>query len=139
MQSGKKEVIDKNILDNRLFIGDGIHPAAVPSGGRVDISAPATEMLKSASEVPVTFSLSNAHPNPFNAQTTISFGLPQAGDVNLTVYNLAGQKVATLVKDRLEAGYHTVTWDASNYSRGIYFYRLTTGDMVFTKRMALLK
>jgi hypothetical protein len=80
-----------------------------------------------------------SYPNPFNAQTNISFNLPVSGDVSLKIYNLRGQNVATLVDGTLEAGQHNVVWDASYYSSGIYFYRLTAGDKVFTKRMTLLK
>ena len=78
-------------------------------------------------------------PNPFNASTTITYALPTAGNVNLEVYNLAGQKVATLVNEYNEAGQHNVTWDAANYSSGIYFCKLSAGEKVFTERMTLLK
>ncbi len=88
--------------------------------------------------IPKKYSVGN-YPNPFNAQTTISFDVPTAGNVSLEVYNIMGQKVATLVKGNIEAGSHTVIWDAGNYSSGIYFYKLTAGNKVFTKRMTLLK
>jgi hypothetical protein len=85
------------------------------------------------------FVLHDNCPNPFNATTTISFDLPSAGCVNLDVYNLAGQKIATLINGNMDAGEHNVIWDASAFSSGIYFYRLTAGDKVFTRRMTLLK
>ncbi|MCP4634584.1 MAG: T9SS type A sorting domain-containing protein [candidate division Zixibacteria bacterium] len=78
-------------------------------------------------------------PNPFNASTTISFDLAQIGDVNLSVYNLIGQEVETLIDNQVEAGNHNINWDASTYSSGIYFYKLTTEGKTFTKRMTLLK
>ncbi|MBD3233834.1 MAG: T9SS type A sorting domain-containing protein [candidate division Zixibacteria bacterium] len=78
-------------------------------------------------------------PNPFNAATNITYQLTGAGNVNLAVYNLAGQKVATLEDGFKNAGEHSATWDASNYSSGIYFYKLSVDDRVFTKRMTLLK
>ncbi|MBD3234769.1 MAG: T9SS type A sorting domain-containing protein [candidate division Zixibacteria bacterium] len=89
--------------------------------------------------IPVEYGLNNSYPNPFNASTTISFELPEAGNVNLEVYNLMGQKVATLVNGHKDAGIHNVTWDASQQSSGVYFYRLSAGEKVFTKRMTLLK
>ncbi|MCP4633129.1 MAG: T9SS type A sorting domain-containing protein, partial [candidate division Zixibacteria bacterium] len=79
------------------------------------------------------------YPNPFNATTTISFDIVQEGDVNLSVYNLTGQKVETLIESRMQAGQHSINWDASVYSSGVYFYKLTTGNKSFTKRMTLLK
>ncbi|MBD3233004.1 MAG: T9SS type A sorting domain-containing protein [candidate division Zixibacteria bacterium] len=79
------------------------------------------------------------YPNPFNATTTISFELSQAGNVNLDIYNLAGQKVESLVKGYKGAGVYTANWDASNNSSGIYLYRLKIGENSITKRMTLLK
>ncbi|MCP4631853.1 MAG: T9SS type A sorting domain-containing protein [candidate division Zixibacteria bacterium] len=89
--------------------------------------------------LPITTVLNQNYPNPFNATTNISFDLSQAGDVNLSVYNLAGQKVETLVDSKMTTGHHSITWDASTYSSGVYFYKLTAGENVFTKRMTLLK
>jgi subtilisin family serine protease len=90
-------------------------------------------------QVPTEFSLFQNYPNPFNAQSTIKYGLPEAGKVKLEVFNLLGQKVATLVDGYQNAGYHSVNWDASSYSSGIYFYKLAAGNRVFTRRMTLLK
>ncbi|PJA26445.1 MAG: hypothetical protein CO189_10940 [candidate division Zixibacteria bacterium CG_4_9_14_3_um_filter_46_8] len=103
-------------------------------------SRPATEVIAERNGIiPSQFGLADAHPNPFNAQTNITFGMPTAGNVNLDIFNLMGQKVATLVNGNMEAGQHTVTWDAANFSSGIYFYKLTAGENTVTKRMALLK
>jgi len=79
------------------------------------------------------------YPNPFNATTTITYALASAGNVNLAVYNIAGQRVATLVDGYSEAGQHSVIWDAANYSSGIYFSKLTAGIKALTKRMTLLE
>ncbi|MBD3232668.1 MAG: T9SS type A sorting domain-containing protein, partial [candidate division Zixibacteria bacterium] len=83
--------------------------------------------------------LSRNHPNPFNATTAITYQLPEACIVNLDIYNLAGQRVASLESGFRKRGEYSVTFDASNYSSGIYFYRLTAGERMFTKRMMLLK
>ncbi|PJA28466.1 MAG: hypothetical protein CO189_04680 [candidate division Zixibacteria bacterium CG_4_9_14_3_um_filter_46_8] len=89
--------------------------------------------------IPTEFALNSSYPNPFNATTAITFELPIASNVSLEIYNLMGQKVATLAEGNKAAGYHSVTWDAANYSSGIYFYKLTAGEKVFTKRMTLIK
>lgn len=94
--------------------------------------------------LPREYSLTQNHPNPFNPSTTIEFGLPKASDVQLEIYNIAGQKVATLVNSRLEAGNHSVTWDSRSTSgeplaSGIYLYRLKADTFVETKKMMLLK
>jgi len=90
-------------------------------------------------DLPTEFALSSNYPNPFNASTVIEYQLPEAGDVKLEVYNLIGEKVATLVNGAEEAGYKSVTWDASEVSSGLYFYRLTSGDFSETKMMMLVK
>ncbi len=89
--------------------------------------------------LPDQFVLEQNRPNPFNPLTTITFGLPQAGHITLTVYNITGQRVATLVSRQMEAGYHAVDWDASKVASGIYLYRLTTGQFSYTKKMVLMK
>ncbi|MCP4581855.1 MAG: T9SS type A sorting domain-containing protein, partial [candidate division Zixibacteria bacterium] len=89
--------------------------------------------------IPKEFFLSQNFPNPFNPITTFNYGLPQDSHVNLTVYNVGGQKIATIVDDYQEVGYKSIIWNATEFSSGIYFYRLTAGDNVFTKRMTLLK
>ncbi|MFQ5869363.1 MAG: T9SS type A sorting domain-containing protein [Candidatus Zixiibacteriota bacterium] len=85
------------------------------------------------------FGLTGNYPNPFNANTIINYRLPISNYVKLEVYNLLGEKVATLVGEKQEAGYYSVNWDASEMSSGIYFYRLTAGDYTETKRMLLVK
>ncbi|MBD3168337.1 MAG: T9SS type A sorting domain-containing protein [candidate division Zixibacteria bacterium] len=89
--------------------------------------------------MPDDYNLLANYPNPFNATTTIAFELPEACDVNLNIYNLAGRKVATLIDGFKDSGFHNISWDASQYSSGIYFYKLSTGNKIFTKRMTLLK
>ena len=89
--------------------------------------------------LPAEFALSQNYPNPFNPETVIEFALPRSGDVSLVVYNLRGEEVALLLSGTMPAGNHRVSWDASNVSSGIYFYRLQAGDFVQTKKMMLLK
>ncbi|PJA29324.1 MAG: hypothetical protein CO189_02675 [candidate division Zixibacteria bacterium CG_4_9_14_3_um_filter_46_8] len=90
-------------------------------------------------EIPTGFGLAQNYPNPFNATTNIIFGIEKASDVDVSVYNLAGQLVETVFSDNLNPGVYTVIWNASKYSSGIYFYKLTAGEQTTTKRMALLK
>lgn len=85
------------------------------------------------------FELSQNYPNPFNPSTNINFTLPVASDVQLTVFNLLGQKVATLISERRTAGNHSVRFDARSLSSGIYFYQLKAGDLTLQRKMTLIK
>ncbi|MFQ5870003.1 MAG: right-handed parallel beta-helix repeat-containing protein [Candidatus Zixiibacteriota bacterium] len=89
--------------------------------------------------VPGHFSMSQNYPNPFNAATVISYQLPTNNCVRLEICNLLGQRIATLVDSKQQTGYRSVVWDASEVSSGLYFYKLTTGDLSETKRMILVK
>ena len=88
---------------------------------------------------PLTFSLQQNYPNPFNPSTKIAFTVPQTEQVELTVFNLLGEKIVTLVDGITEAGVHEVTFDATKYNSGIYFYELRAGEKVSTKKMILMK
>jgi hypothetical protein len=89
--------------------------------------------------VPNDFNLFQNYPNPFNPATNIKFALPKAARVNLTIYNLLGEKVATLLNEDKEAGFFTVQFDASSLSSGVYIYRLTTQDFTKTMKMNFIK
>ncbi|MBD3170105.1 MAG: T9SS type A sorting domain-containing protein [candidate division Zixibacteria bacterium] len=94
---------------------------------------------QSDGELPLTTGLNANYPNPFNASTTISFTLSEPEDISLCVYNLMGQKVETIAEGLKQAGEYSIVWDASQYSSGVYFYKLRTGEKSFSKRMTLLK
>jgi uncharacterized repeat protein (TIGR01451 family) len=90
------------------------------------------------------FSLGDAYPNPFNPETEISFSLPERAEVSLVIYNVLGEKVRTLVNGEMSAGTHTISWkgtdEAGNpVASGIYFYKLSAGDLTATKKMVLTK
>lgn len=100
--------------------------------------------LVSDAEVPGSFALSQNYPNPFNPSTNISFDLPAASFVSLDIFNVLGQKVNTVANGEFEAGTHTVVWDGTSesgasISSGVYFYRISAGEYVQTKKMMMLK
>ena len=88
---------------------------------------------------PGKFALSQNYPNPFNPVTKINYELPITNYVNLSIHNLLGQKVVTLINEEQNAGHHQVEWDASRFASGIYYYRLEAGDFVNVKKMIILK
>lgn len=90
--------------------------------------------------MPEEFSLEQNFPNPFNPTTTITYALPRQSLVLLEVFNIVGQKVATLVNNETQAaGFYQVQLDARDLSSGIYLYQLTAGDFVATKKLVLMK
>ena len=89
--------------------------------------------------VPAEFGLAQNYPNPFNPTTTIRYALPADGYMNLTVYDMLGQKVAQLVNEPMSAGYHDVVFDASRLAAGTYVYKLQAGSLVQIKKMILVK
>ena len=91
------------------------------------------------SELPRDVNLDQNYPNPFNPSTVISYQLPVRSRVTLQVFDVLGREVATLVSGQVEAGYHQVTFNASNLSSGMYIYRLQAGNQVFTKKLTLIK
>ena len=90
-------------------------------------------------ETPAAFHVEQNTPNPFNPTTTISFTIPEASRVQVTVFNIAGQKVVTLADDLMTAGQHAVTWDASDFSAGVYFCRVKAGSHEKTVKMTMVK
>jgi len=93
-----------------------------------------------ATELPSVVELQQNYPNPFNPSTTIAFGIPQTGKVTLEVFDLLGRKVATLINGQNRtAGQHTLNFDASSLSSGMYIYRLQAGNSVITKKLTLIK
>jgi hypothetical protein len=90
-------------------------------------------------QLPTEFKLHQNYPNPFNPSTTIKFDLSSAAFVNLSIYNSIGEKVATIVNEQLDAGTHSVRFDASILSSGIYIYRLSADNSVITNKMLLIK
>jgi len=91
--------------------------------------------------IPQQYSLSQNYPNPFNPTTKIKFTIPVGTRraVSLQVYDVLGNKVATLVIEEKPAGTYEVKWDASRFSSGVYFYQLKAGSFIETKKMILLR
>ena len=104
----------------------------------------ATDIDDNENNIPTDFALAQNYPNPFNPSTTIGFALPTSSHVELTVYNIEGKKVKTLVDYKLPAGQHSIEWDGTNnngskIATGVYIYRIFAETFSATKKMVLLK
>ncbi len=94
--------------------------------------------------IPQNYQLHEAYPNPFNPVTTLRYDLPERDDVTLTIYDILGRQVRTLVQGIEEPGYKMVIWDGTNdlgeqVSAGVYLYRIKAGDFTQTRKMVLLR
>ncbi|MCX6834049.1 MAG: T9SS type A sorting domain-containing protein, partial [candidate division Zixibacteria bacterium] len=102
------------------------------------------ELTAAGTELPTNYELMPNYPNPFNPETTIGFTLPASSQVELTIYNVIGQQVVTLINDEYPAGVHQVIWNGMDgegraVASGVYLYRLTAAGNVMTRKMMLLK
>ncbi|MDD5361071.1 MAG: T9SS type A sorting domain-containing protein [Ignavibacteria bacterium] len=89
--------------------------------------------------IPPKYELSQNYPNPFNPTTNIQFAIPKDERVTIKLFDISGREIKTLVNEDMKAGYNSVVFNASNFSSGIYFYRIGTNDFTDTKKMLLVK
>ena len=89
--------------------------------------------------LPDDFSLDRAYPNPFNPTTTLNFALPIEAQVSITIYNLQGREVVSLINGNMPAGYHSAKWNADRHSSGVYFVKMVAGEYVNTQKLMLVK
>jgi len=115
------------LLDNITFEVNG------NTGNDID------PILLRAELIPEAFGLSQNYPNPFNPTTTIGYSIPAPSSLLLAIYNINGQLVETLVNTQMEAGYHSVVWNADNFASGVYIVKLTVGSYTKTQKVLLMK
>ena len=123
----------EELIEDANTIIDLIDP---PSVSEV---SPQTRPLFISEDLPATFELLPNHPNPFNPSTIITYSIPEQAPVTLSVYNMLGQQVKTLVNETIEAGHHEVIFDATGLPSGMYLYRLVAPGVNITQTMLLLK
>jgi hypothetical protein len=122
-------VLAKNIAGDSLWSSETF-------GFYVD---PAAAIEDDPHQKPDIFKLYQNYPNPFNPTTTINYELPITNYVELSIFNYLGQKVATLISEVQNTGYHQVEWDASKFSSGVYYYQIKAGEFFATRKMLLIK
>jgi hypothetical protein len=127
-QSGKSFVVTVQVSDGLLT---ATTTQVITAGTITDV--------EDIGGVPTEFNLMQNYPNPFNPTTTIRFALPKESSVRLTVFNILGQEVASLVQGTMTAGFHKVDFDASKFTSGMYIYRIEAGNFVSVKKMVLMK
>jgi len=133
------ENVNAVIKFNRNDTGETESISIFLAGGYSILKKKEPTSVVSDTAVPEEVKLRQNIPNPFNPTTEIYYDLSSEGHVRLTVYNLSGQTIAVLVDEVQSPGKHGVTWNASGFPSGMYFYRLISGRFSETKRMLLLK
>ncbi len=106
---------------------------------KIKLNNVTTGVEQTGIQIPADYSLSQNYPNPFNPLTMISYQLPINSNVSLKVYNILGQDIATLVNEQQSAGTYSVSFDASAYSSGIYYFKLSSGSFNQVRKMVLMK
>jgi hypothetical protein len=127
------------IYTNLFFWNNTVFIYAVRTNGGISRYQIISSIKQISNEVPQSFSFSQNYPNPFNPATKIRFQVANAGYTFLSIYNVLGKEIATLVNEQLQPGTYEADWDASNYPSGVYYYRLVSGSFNETKKMILLK
>ncbi len=122
-----------------LGIISGENERQLSDGEKISINSSVSNLTVKEISIPAEFELAQNYPNPFNPETTIRFGVPERAFVNLTIYNALGERVATLAKGQMDAGYHELNFDASRFASGTYIYELRAGEFRSVKKMMLMK
>ncbi|MBN8586322.1 MAG: choice-of-anchor J domain-containing protein [Ignavibacteria bacterium] len=130
----------RGTMDEFRLYRRALTPAEITATWNSDLSGCGIVGIShNGNEVPNQFKLSQNYPNPFNPVTNIKFALPNTGLVKISVFDILGREVETLVNEVMVAGNYTVDFDASKLSSGVYFYRLESGNFTDTKKMLLVK
>ncbi len=133
---------DLNFTDTGLATGDYTYEIAAVdfSGNEGEATSVNIAVLSvDGSALPIVYELSQNYPNPFNPVTTIKFSLPEAGQVNMTVFNSVGQVVTELVNQNMDVGHHSINFRGDNLPSGVYFYTISSKNFTRTNKMILLK
>jgi hypothetical protein len=132
------------IYNNEMIAGGAFTTAGGVSANNIAKWGTGIGIKTISSEIPIIFKLGQNFPNPFNPETKIKFSLPsdvkrEMSNTKLTVYDLLGREITTLINRQLQPGTYEVSFDGSNITSGIYFYILETADYSSVKRMMLIK
>ena len=127
-----------------VLISDTGEEYVLDEGGEMVIPSSARFTLDRSAHLPVSYTLHQNYPNPFNPVTTLRYDLPEDALVNITIYDMMGRQVKTLINDQQTAGYRSLQWNATNdlgqpVSAGMYLYTIQAGEFRQTKKMVLLK
>jgi hypothetical protein len=134
IDAGDPAIFD-SILDCDWGLGESRSDMGAYGGARIPTDIDEEQIPEISRE----FTLSQNHPNPFNASTNIRYSLPEGSSVTIEIYDILGRNIETLIQGEQQAGYHQVVWDAEDQSSGIYIYYVKAGEYTESKSCLLLK
>ena len=124
----------------QMAYSDGVNCSSPPCWTRTNFPCvPVTGITRENSNIPSEFKLYDNYPNPFNPTTTIRYDIPKTGNVKITIYDVPGRAVEILLNEKKPAGSYETHWYGTNFSSGVYFYKMETEGFSETKKMLLLK
>jgi hypothetical protein len=126
------------VVNNKIYVIGGTTDWTV-GGNELWEYDPSVVSVEDETSIPEQFALLQNYPNPFNPATSITYDLPEVTHVRLEIWNPIGQRIAVLVDEIQQPGYHETKFDATGLASGIYLYRLTAGTFVATKKMIVMK
>jgi hypothetical protein len=127
------------VITSLFCNADGYLFAGTANGGIFKTIQRTTSVDQPINQSPAAFTLQQNYPNPFNPSTVISYTVPIKSFVTLKIFNLLGKEIATMFAGNLEKGTYMQTWNATSQSSGVYFCRLTTGDLIAVNKMLFIK
>ncbi len=136
---GRFTTITGNFADHRATIFGGAHNYEYYYDDVFFLDWDVLVSVDDPENMPDKFTVLGNYPNPFNASTSLRYILHEASKLEITIYDIRGRKIKTLLSERQDAGYHQAAWKAENKPTGIYFYKIQSGDYLETKKMVLLK
>ena len=138
MAKYKLTAVDNDLNESNFSNTDEI---LVEGGGfeKPIVNDPQDPLIEDNDIIPTVYTISQNYPNPFNPETNIKFGIPDDNFVNLTVYNIQGEKVTTLVNEHLTAGNYTAKFKGTMLPSGVYIYKIKAGSFSQIERMLLIK
>jgi endonuclease/exonuclease/phosphatase family metal-dependent hydrolase len=126
-------------LQNYGLLSDDTNMASDHLPRIMDVASAQLVSTEKMVESSLKFKLFQSYPNPFNPKTIINYELPITNYVELSIYNVRGQKVSTLISEKQNPGYHQAEWDATGFASGLYYYMIRTGNFQDVKRMVLVR
>jgi len=128
-----------NVLKQIRFYGNDVGYVTGKNGLMLKTINGGIGIINISSEIPSSYSLQQNYPNPFNPTTKIRFDIPKSENVTIKVFDMLGKEISTMVSQQLQPGTYEAEWDASAYSSGIYYYKITSGSFTQTKKMVVVR